>query len=238
MSRTNKNNNELTRNKISTFNSKLFLDMELSEENINSNSDTDYSNVSIEIPDMKLKDFLSNDLIEELKLPPYRQKTDISNNLNNNRKNLIENENYKYILKNNNFKNGCTFKLNNNVNIYNSLKYNPLLPLINKGFEFFPKSIKSNDNEKDYKINCEDNNIINYIKQNENLFKINKKNDWHCIICNNINYGFRVKCNRCGFLKDSSSDNIYKKFNEQKTNNTYQQNKNNYNIFNNSYNQK
>ena len=220
MSKTNKSHNELTRNKISTFNSKLFLDMELSEENINSNSDTDDSDVSIETPDMKLKDFLSNDLIEELELPLYNQKTDISNNLNNNKKNF---ENYKYILNNNNnFKNGYTFKLNNNVNIYNSLKYNPLLPLINKGYVFFPKNIQSNDNEKDYKINCEDNNIINYIKQNEYLFKINKKNDWLCIICNNINYGFRVKCNRCGFLKESSSGNIYKKFNEQITNNSYQ----------------
>lgn len=69
MSRTKKNINELSRNKISTFNSKLYLDMELSGENTLSKDDTEDSEVSIESSSIKLKDFLSNDLIEELNSP-------------------------------------------------------------------------------------------------------------------------------------------------------------------------
>ena len=83
----NKNHNELSRNKNSTFNSKLFLDMELSDIYVNSNSDTEDSDISIKSPSIELKDYLSNDLIEVLELPPYNQNINISNNLNNGKKN-------------------------------------------------------------------------------------------------------------------------------------------------------
>ena len=31
-----------------------------------------------------------------------------------------------------------------------------------------------------------------------------RKGDWICLYCNNLNYSFRIKCNRCGLLKKSS----------------------------------
>ena len=31
-----------------------------------------------------------------------------------------------------------------------------------------------------------------------------RKGDWVCLFCNNLNYSFRINCNRCGLLKKSS----------------------------------
>lgn len=28
--------------------------------------------------------------------------------------------------------------------------------------------------------------------------------DWICLYCNNLNFSFRIKCNRCGLLRKSS----------------------------------
>ena len=49
------------------------------------------------------------------------------------------------------------------------------------------------------------NKIFNFIEKNKELFKKNKRVDWLCSFCNNINYSFRVKCNRCGASKDVSN---------------------------------
>ena len=29
--------------------------------------------------------------------------------------------------------------------------------------------------------------------------------DWICLYCNNLNFSFRIKCNRCGLLRKSST---------------------------------
>ena len=29
--------------------------------------------------------------------------------------------------------------------------------------------------------------------------------DWICLYCNNLNFSFRVKCNRCGLLRKSTN---------------------------------
>ena len=64
---------------------------------------------------------------------------------------------------------------NDSVNIINSL-----IPLIKDGYEFIPKNLRISKNNKN---------------NNE------KKNDWICPICKNLNFSFRVKCNRCGLNK-------------------------------------
>ena len=107
-----------------------------------------------------------------------------------------------------------------------------MLPLVNKGYQFTPKNMTSNNFEKKNNCNiyCKDQNILNYLKKNECLFKINKvnktnkKNDWYCSFCNNLNYSFRVKCNRCNTLRESS-DNACTTFAKNKVSKTM----NNYN---------
>ena len=49
--------------------------------------------------------------------------------------------------------------------------------------------------------------------------------DWICFFCNNLNFSFRMKCNRCGVLKKSNTFLYGKKFN-----NSLNYNYNNYNF--------
>ena len=55
--------------KESPFNSKLFLDMELSDQNILPHNNTEDSDSSTKYSSLRLKDCLSNDLIKALDLP-------------------------------------------------------------------------------------------------------------------------------------------------------------------------
>ena len=58
--------------------------------------------------------------------------------------------------------------------------------------------------------------------------------DWICLYCNNLNFSFRIKCNRCGLLRKSSNCLLEQKYNNR---NKYQyMNCNNYN-YNDGYNQ-
>ena len=188
MSRTKKNINELSRNKISTFNSKLYLDMELSGENTLSKDDTEDSEVSIESSSIKLKDFLSNDLIEELNSPSE-----------NNQKVLYPNDSV-------NLANQQSYI--NYENIFNSVNYNPLFYFMNKEYIISQNNLKTNKNvnninnykDKSYRKN----NIHNFIQNNNNK---KTKKDWICPFCHNLNYSFRVKCNRCGLNKEQSINN-------------------------------
>ena len=256
MSQSSKNNNELSGNKISTFNSKLFLDIELSEGNISSNSDTEDSEISIKYPYIELKDYLSNDLIEELELPSYAKNNNINDkniflkdNKNDKKISLIkldekkDNVNNKNKYNNTNFnsiKNKFDFEINNNrnknnsknKNKFNSSTINILIPLLDKGYEFYPKNLKSSNFEACQKLYNENEKakISNFIKRNEYLFNKNKKEDWYCSFCNNLNYSFRIKCNRCGSSKESS-EYIHTKMIEQKIYNSY----NIYNQSNNNY---
>jgi len=254
MSQSSKNKNELSRNKIPTFNSKLFLDIELSEGNISSNKDIEDSEIFIKGPFIELKDYLSNDLIEELELPSDAQKNNINDNeiilkvdKNNNKKiTLIKKEKNKESINNknkcnnnnaDNIKNKFDFEINNNSNKnnsknnnkFNSSTINSLIPLIDKGYEFYPKNLKSNNFEAWKKIYNEDENIkiSHFMKNNEYLFKQNKKEDWYCSFCNNLNYSFRIKCNRCGSSKELS-EYIHKKMIEQKVYNIFNKNNNIY----------
>ena len=40
--------------------------------------------------------------------------------------------------------------------------------------------------------------------------------DWICLYCNNLNFSFRIKCNRCGLLRKSSTHLLKKKFHKNK----------------------
>ena len=234
----NKKNSEPSRNKILTFNSKLFLDIELSKENINSEDNTEDSEDSIiKSPLIDLKAYLSNDLIEELEFPTYSK----NNKINDSNvkfygkgnfeifssQNLEENKIINNAIKN--LKNKANLELNNNMKNFNnnSFEYNALIPLLNKGYKFIPQNLKINNIDvKNNANNYDDKNkLLNFNKNNKYLFKEIKKEDWYCIFCNNLNYSFRFKCNRCGASKESSKY-AFKKMLEQQAYNLYNNNNN------------
>ena len=60
-----------------------------------------------------------------------------------------------------------------------------------------------------------------------------REGDWTCFDCHNLNFSFRIKCNRCGLLKEVSD----KKFEDFRANvMSNMVNKNNGNYFNNNNN--
>ena len=58
-----------------------------------------------------------------------------------------------------------------------------------------------------------------------------REGDWICLYCNNLNFSFRIKCNRCGLLRKSSEYLL----NKNHYNNKYQYIGNNNNYNNNNY---
>ena len=193
-------NNEFPKNKVSSFNSKLFLDMELSDENILPHNNAEDSDSSTKYSSLRLKDCLSNDLIKELDLPLNNQKDELK--LNNNTQIKWQN-NYNPFIENN--KNNNNLEINNNIYKINFSKNNNLLSTINKGHKFNPYYLNNNYMESSSTKFQEKNKIFYFIQKNKNLFKKNKRVDWLCSFCNNINYSFRVKCNRCGASKEVSN---------------------------------
>lgn len=174
----------------SVFNSKLFLDLDIDNEendelNTSCENNTEESDSSFEMEEINC---LSNELIEEL---------------DNNSESPKEKDN-----KTNN--------INQNVNIIDSL-----LSLANNGYEFKPRNYKpSFQNNPLLLLNNTNNNnynCINPLIQNKIFFfnpnpnnniNINnvrdKKKDWICTFCQNLNYSFRTKCNRCKVKKEDS----------------------------------
>ena len=193
-------NNEFLKNKVSSFNSKLFLDMELSDENILPHNNAEDSDSSTKYSSLRLKDCLSNDLIKELDLPLNNQKDELK--LNNNTQIKWQN-NYNPFIENN--KNNNNLEINNNIYKINFSKNNNLLSTINKGHKFNPYYLNNNYMESSSTKFQEKNKIFYFIQKNKNLFKKNRRVDWLCSFCNNINYSFRVKCNRCGASKEVSN---------------------------------
>ena len=172
------------------FNSKLFIDMEINKEiedlNYSSENNTEGSENSFQLEE---NNYLSNELIEELdfcntkKLKDSKSEKEMDNKVNN---------------------------MNSNSNIINSL-----LSLVDNGYVFKPKNFKPiYDNNKNQNLfnknnnNCPKQSIkINNLYLNNNLDCNNfrdKKKDWICTFCNNLNYSFRIKCNRCKVNKELS----------------------------------
>ena len=82
---------------------------------------------------------------------------------------------------------------NENVNSIFSLNFT--------GYEFFPKNYMINNGFK--------NNLLlnNKNKIRKNNFK-ERKGDWICRVCNNLNFAFRINCNICKSLKENSAKKI------------------------------
>ena len=172
------------------FNSKLFIDLEINKEiedlNNNSENNTEDSDNSLKVEEIN---YLSNELIEELDFCDIQKSK---------------------VCKNEKEKDNKINNMNSNSNIINSL-----LSLVDDGYEFKPKNFKPvHENYKNQNLFNKNNNNKNQMKQNiknNNLFLFNnlnnyrdQKNDWVCSFCNNLNFSFRTKCNRCKVNKEES----------------------------------
>ena len=149
------------------FNSILFIDLDSIYDHYSDNSYEKDLNDSNEINSIDNEFFLIKELIEELDSP-----------------NTVKEE-----------------KEDNPINSTNSL-----LSLINNGYEFIPKGFKNyglNNNKSNKKPILY--NKYNMKNQNENKNCLNiknktikeKKGDWICLLCHNLNFAFRTRCNRC-----------------------------------------
>lgn len=163
--------------KEAVFNSKLFLDLDSIYDYSSSNNvyETEL-NDSNEINDINNEVFLIKDLMEELDCPKI------------NSIKVVEPDNPKH---------------NNNS----------LLSLINNGYEFIPKKYRNNiglknvggikksivNNKPKIKNTNENKNSLN---KNKNKIIKGKKGDWFCHICHNLNFAFRIICNRCKTPKE------------------------------------
>ena len=172
------------------FNNKLLNKGEYNNFNINFNLNYEDSNNKNSINNINNNFHIKFDDIKE-------------NNLFNNSSNLNE------ILKNNNLNNDIKNKFNNlnecllssNFNkerIFNEKKRN--LKKIKK-HKMINNLLKNKfDDEVDQLISLP----ISNIEENAKLPPKIRNGDWICLYCNNLNYSFRIKCNRCGLLKKSS----------------------------------
>ena len=158
------------------FNSKLFLDINFNFESI-SNSSSISSEDTDEIEDINSSNFLSKELINELNF------SNVDNSFKDDKSINFPNDSKSFVYLNNDCFSFPIHYINNiNSNEFINNNYNPVN--YNNYNNFYSDYCKSNYYKKKYKI----------IKD--------KKKDWVCQICMNLNYGFRTECNRCKLPKE------------------------------------
>ena len=129
----------------------------------------------------------------------------IQNQNMNNTNNYNYQNNFNYNYPNNNTNNNAYYQnFNNN---YTNLNYN-----INNPKVFIPTKLRNTEQN-----NKQNNNKKETLNNGKNKFDNGKKNkqknkkffevregDWRCSNCNNLNFSFRNKCNRCSLPKELS----------------------------------
>ena len=141
----------------------------------------------------------------------------------------IKPELQKFILPKELFKTNKTKKSNNPVDLDEKmLKAKPFIPtkykMQNTFFVNFPADFFNSQNNQFNKFNS----YIQYeltIKRTKKKF-VERKGDWRCSKCNNINFSFRNQCNKCKISKEDSQKFLIE-FNDKmvKIDNTYINNK-------------
>ena len=200
------------------FNSKLFIDMDIKEENISTDSNSEESEETIKSPSQKkLNKYLSKDLLDELELSnpvekKFSEKIFIAKKFQNEEQ-LKENNDALFPMRQVNYY--------NNGMLANQLKNsNPLLSLINQNYEFLPKNFNNKNNNNFFTLSSNYNNNIKKMNYNEyqkrKIYNKIKGNDWVCSFCKNLNYSFRVKCNRCNSLREVADILLIKLLEQQK----------------------
>ena len=200
----NENTNEKGQYENLAFNSKLILDV--NEIPLRKDSETPQIKFSIDLPNapkQRLHEYLNNDLINALDNNLSNPSTPLLNNPN-----LPQNQN-----NNNNMNNIPQISLNDDFNNYHNNNN------MNNNYNVFNEQMK---------MNMIQNNMLNHMEMNiQNNKNHNKEKgkkpfeiregDWTCFHCNNLNFAFRTKCNRCGLPKDVS----IKKYNMKIIQNLY-----------------
>jgi hypothetical protein len=174
------------------FNSKLILDV--NEIQPRKDSESPQIKFSIDLPNapkQRLHEYLNNDLLNAL-----------DNNMSNPSTPLLNQNNPLQDPHLNNINNIPQISLNNDFN----------------NIQFQNNNINSNINttnmfNQQLQINLlNQKNILNHVAGNKTQqqhtkekgkkpFEI-REGDWTCFDCNNLNFAFRTKCNRCGLPKE------------------------------------
>jgi hypothetical protein len=136
-------------------------------------------------------------------------------NLNSNEENNINYNNpmFNQIPFNNNFNkmqilNNLTSHQIINKNENKNENENEIQMNVNSN-SYFPKNYFLNNNNIMNNINNNNNNNfihnpkIHHNNKGKKPFEI-REGDWTCFHCNNLNFSFRLKCNRCGLSKELS----------------------------------
>ena len=190
------------------FNSKLILDV--NEIQSRKDSETPQIKFSIDLPNapkQRLHEYLNNDLLNALDNNLSNPSTPLVNpnnplqnpqltNINNIPQISLNDDSNKIQFQNTN--------INNNINTNNMFNQQLQMNLLNHK------------------------NLLNHITGNNKIqqqhmkekgkkpFEI-REGDWTCFDCNNLNFAFRTKCNRCGLAKEDS----IKKYNMKMLQNMY-----------------
>ena len=159
------------------FNSKLFIDIgkyeTKKEDNFNFTENEQFSNQSLEYNNFQIQNYLSKDLLETID----------SSSINEKNKNIICPDKYTSEKSNDKSPLNITLKKNDVNKEENIEKKKNSTPLTKNNVCFIPKTIVFNRKYKEKKINER------------------RKGDWDCSRCNNLNFAFRIICNRCGASK-------------------------------------
>ena len=190
------------------FNSKLILDV--NEIQSRKDSETPQIKFSIDLPNapkQRLHEYLNNDLLNALDNNLSNPSTPLVNPNNPLQNPQLTNINNIPQISLNDDSNKIQFQ---NTNINNNINTNSM----------FNQQLQMNLlNHK---------NLLNHITGNNKIqqqhmkekgkkpFEI-REGDWTCFYCNNLNFAFRTKCNRCGLAKEDS----IKKYNMKMLQNMY-----------------
>ena len=97
-----------------------------------------------------------------------------------------------------------------NKNIENKNKSNFVVSLGNKEYNFIPRKYKNNKEtfmNKENKIKSREElfnkkKINNFLNKKKNIYVKERKGDWICQNCFNLNFSFRTICNKCKGKKE------------------------------------
>ena len=167
------------------FNSKLYFGLkkynESKEENIiNEEIEQKLNFQNLNNDNFTLQECISKDLLETIdSLIPVNELKKENNNIDN--LNLDE-TNDSSILFHSSQKSASI----DDDTIQND-KNKEIIPLVDNNYSFIPK------------------NFI-FRKQRGKKYIEGRPGDWICYFCQNLNFSFRIKCNRCGVLKEESEN--------------------------------
>ena len=209
----NSNSNSLEQNiKLPKNKGDINMNLNCEKDSITNNYYNIQNNLTVNIG--KVDNIYFNENIENIE----NEQINNGNNLNDNIKEKIEilnNPLFAPIVIPKTFNNGEIIK-HNEENEY-SIK------------EKFDKKKEKKNKYLKNKFDDDVEPIIMLLMANEEKTKLPldiRVGDWICLYCNNLNFSFRIKCNRCGLLRKSSIHLLNKKYNNKFQ---YMTNYNNYN---------